>query len=152
MESKYGLVDRGEEFVDFVRETAGDDVGDLVADEVDAARRPNGTLDSDLLPREKRGNGPTHLLRSILYVNQVQFEVWVDPGFGVFERKNARATAIRILEAEGHDAAVDWVLANATKGAPSLGLLRDLWPRRPYSQPSEDFYRSEVVRLSRAWK
>ncbi len=152
MESKYGLVDRGDEFVEFVRDAVGDEIAAAVSGEISAARRPNGTIDIDLLPLAKGGNGPTQLLRTLLSVNAIQFEAWIEHAFGVFERKNARATATGILHAEGHDAAVAWVLANSTKGAPSLAVLRDLWPRRPYSQPGEDFYRSEVVRLSRKWK
>ncbi|WP_144709745.1 hypothetical protein [Curtobacterium pusillum] len=148
----YGLRDRGDQFVDFVSSAFGPDHGDAVRRSIAPTRLPNGVIDARLLDTGKR-DGPARLLGSWLGTARIGFEVWAEPAFGRFERRRLIGQATAVLDNEGPDAAVDWVLGNATKRAPSVSVLQADWDDMVFTGPLDaEYYRGQVYDALRAWR
>lgn len=146
---KHRLPDQGYVIVRWAHELAKGRGAVVVEPDVEQIRRPDGALTFvDAAPFKTVSDGPLSVLRELLDLEAREIRSWSKAGFARFHRGAAGRQADRICRAQGSDAAVDWVLANATTDELNLGELRDRLGVRLYTAGGfdEDFYRAEVGR------
>lgn len=146
---RYGLPDHGYAIVRWAHELAKGRGAVVVEPDVEGIRRPDGALVFDDVARFKTvPDGPLSVLRELLDLEAREMRAWSKAGFARFHKRSAARQVDRICRAQGSDAAVDWVLANATTNAVDLGELRDRLGVRLYTAGgfTEDFYRAQVGR------
>ncbi|MEB3032423.1 hypothetical protein [[Mycobacterium] nativiensis] len=150
---KYRLPDHGYTIVRWAHELAKGRGAVVVEPDVESIRRPDGALAfDDAAPFKTVPDGPLSVLRELLDLEAREMRAWSKAGFARFHKRSAARQVDRICRAHGSDAAVDWVLANATTDDPDLDLdlgeLRDRLGVRLYTAGGfdEGFYREQVGR------
>ena len=146
---KFRLPDHGFTVVRWAHELAKGRGAVAVEPDIEAIRRPDGALAfADAAAFKTVPDGPLSVLRELLDLEAREIRAWSRAGFARFHKRAAGRRADRICRARGSEAAVDWVLANATTGDVNLGELRDRLGARLYTAGGrdEDFYRAEVGR------
>lgn len=146
---KYRLPDHGYAIVRWAHELAQGRGAVVVEPDVEKIRHPDGALVfADAAPFKTVPDGPLSVLRELLDLEAREIRSWSKAGFTRFHKRAAARQADRICRAQGSEAAVDWVLANATTDEVDLGELRDRLGVRLYAAGgfNEDFYRAEVGR------
>lgn len=121
----------------------------VVEPDVERIRRPDGALAFvDTARFTTVADGPLSVLRQLLDREARMVGAWGKDGFARFHKRSAARRAVRVCRQRGVDAAVDWVLANATEGEPSVNTLRSALEARLYTAGGRDvdFYRTEVGR------
>jgi hypothetical protein len=148
---KYELPDRGDTLVDWAGEIGGERAAEAIAAEVNRVRRPDGALTISALQSGKK-DSPLGVLGLLLQGDLISVQVWSEFGVGRFERKATRKQVEQIFRESGLEAAVDWVLANATKGAPAVSLLRQGLENGHDGVLGETYLRQELQKRLRNWK
>ncbi len=146
---KYRLPDQGYAIVRWAHDLAKGRGAVVVEPDVERIRRPDGALAFvDAAPFKTVPDGPLSVLRELLDLEAREIRSWSKAGFARFHKRAAASQADRICRERGSEAAVDWVLANATGDEVSLGDLRDRLGARLYTAGGrdEDFYRAQVGR------
>lgn len=146
---KYRLPDHGYTIVRWAHELAEGRGAVVVEPDVERIRRPDGALAfADAAPFGTVPDGPLSVLRELLDLEAREIRVWSKAGFARFHRGAAARQADRICRAQGSEAAVDWVLANATGADVDTDELRDRLGARLFTAGGfdEDYYRAEVGR------
>lgn len=146
---KYRLPDHGYTIVRWAHELAKGRGAVVVEPDVERIRRPDGALAfTDAAPFKTVPDGPLSVLRELLDLEAREIRAWSKTGFARFRKGAAARRVDRICREQGSEAAVDWVLVNATTDAVNLGELRDRLGARLYTAGGrdEDFYRTEVGR------
>ncbi|MBS9533292.1 hypothetical protein KIH27_06775 [Mycobacterium sp. M1] len=147
---KYRLPDHGYTIVRWAHELAKGRGAVAVEPDVERVRRPDGTLAFADVERFKNlADGPLSILRELLDLEAFAVRSWAKTGFARFHRRAAARQADRICREQGSEAAVDWVLDNATTDEePSIVGLRDALGARLFTAGGRDeaFYRTEVAR------
>lgn len=146
---KHRLPDQGFAVVRWAHDLAKGRGAVVVEPDVERIRRPDGALAfADTAPFRTAQDGPLSVLRQVLDLEARAIRSWSGAGFARFHRRGAGKRAEQICRERGSDAAVDWVLANATVGEPNIGALRDLLGAQLYTARGrdEDFYRAQVGR------
>lgn len=146
---KYRLPDHGYTVVRWAHELAQGRGAVVVEPDIERVRRPDGALAFvDAAPFKGVPDGPLSVLRELLDLEAREIRSWSKAGFARFRKGAAARRVDRICRDQGSEAAVDWVLANATTGEADLGELRDRLGSRLYGAGGfdEDFYRAEVGR------
>jgi hypothetical protein len=118
----------------------------VVEPDVEGIRRPDGALTFvDAAPFKTAWQGPLSVLRELLDLEAREIRAWSKTGFARFHRVTAARRVDRICREQGSEAAVDWVLANATAEV-NIGELRDRLGARLFNAGGfdEDYYRAEV--------
>ncbi|BBX24451.1 hypothetical protein MTER_38620 [Mycolicibacter terrae] len=145
---KYRLPDHGYTLVRWAHELAKGRGAVVVEPDVEGIRRPDGALTFvDAAPFKTAWQGPLSVLRELLDLEAREIRAWSKTGFARFHRVTAARRVDRICRERGSEAAVDWVLANATAEV-NIGELRDRLGARLYHAGGfdEDYYRAEVGR------
>ncbi|NDJ90595.1 hypothetical protein [Mycolicibacter kumamotonensis] len=145
---KYRLPDHGYTIVRWAHELAKGRGAVAVEPDVEGIRRPDGALAFvDAAPFKTVADGPAAVLRELLDLEAREIRSWSKTGFARFHRLAAARRVDRICREQGSEAAVDWVLANATAEV-NIGELRDRLGARLYNAGGfdEDYYRAEVGR------
>ena len=143
---KYRLPDHGYAIVRWAHELAKGRGAVVVEPDVEGIRRRDGALAFvDAAPFTTVADGPLSVLRELLDLEAREIRSWSKAGFARFHKRAAAGQADRICRQQGSEAAVDWVLANATTDI-DLGALRDRLGPRLYTAGGrdEDFYRAQV--------
>ncbi|GFG71720.1 hypothetical protein [Mycolicibacter senuensis] len=146
---KYRLPDHGYTIVRWAHELARGRGAVVVEPDVEGIRRPNGALAfADAAPFKTAPDGPLSVLRELLDLEAREIRSWSKAGFARFRKGAAARRVDRIYREQGSEAAVDWVLANASTGEVNLSELRDRLGARLYTAGGrdEDFYRAQVGR------
>jgi hypothetical protein len=146
---KYRLPDHGYTIVRWAHELAKGRGAVVVEPDVEGVRRFDGALAFvDAAPFKTFRDGPLSVLRELLDLEAREIRSWSKAGFARFHKGPAARRVDRICREQGSEAAVDWVLANATADDVNLGQLRDRLGARLYAAGGrdEDFYRAEVGR------
>ncbi|CAJ1496357.1 hypothetical protein [[Mycobacterium] holstebronense] len=146
---KYRLPDRGYAIVRWAHELAKGRGAVVVEPDIEGIRRPGGALTFvDAAPFKTLPDGPLSVLRELLDLEALELRAWSRRGFARFRKRAAAKQAERICREQGSEAAVDWVLANATTDEVDLDELRDRLGARLYTAGGrdEDFYRAQVGR------
>lgn len=146
---KHRLPDHGYTIVRWAHELAKGRGAVVVEPDVEAIRRPDGALAfNDAAAYKTVADGPLSVLRELLDLETLEIRAWSKAGFARFHRRAAVKQVDRICRARGSEAAVDWVLANATTGEVDLDDLRDRLGARLYAAGGrdEDFFRTQVGR------
>lgn len=131
---KYRLPDQGYAIVRWAHELAKGRGAVVVEPDVEQIRRPDGALTFvDAAPFKTVPDGPLSVLRELLDLEALELRAWSRRGFARFHKRAAAKQAERICREQGSDAAVDWVLANATTDPVDLGELRDRLGARLYT-------------------
>lgn len=144
---KYRLPDHGYTVVRWAHELAKGRGAVVVEPDVERIRRPGGALAFvDAAPFKTVPDGPLSVLRELLDLEAREIRSWSKAGFARFHKRAAAGRAGRVCREQGSEAAVDWVLANATTDDVNLGELRDRLGPRLYTAGGrdEDFYRAQV--------
>lgn len=145
---KYRLPDHGYTIVRWAHELAKGRGAVAVEPDVEGIRRPDGALAFvDAAPFKTVADGPAAVLRELLDLEAREIRSWSKAAFARFHKGAAGRRVDRICREQGSEAAVDWVLANATAEV-DIGELRDRLGARMYSAGGfdEDYYRAEVGR------
>lgn len=145
---KYRLPDHGYTVVRWAHELAKGRGAVMVEPDIERIRRPDGALTfADAAPFKTVADGPASVLRELLDLEAREIRSWSKAGFARFHKGAAGRQADRICRAQGSEAAVDWVLANATTDV-HLDELRGRLGSRLYAAGGfdEDHYRAEVGR------
>ncbi len=146
---KYRLPDHGYVIVRWAHELAKGRGAVVVEPDIEEIRRGDGALTFvDAAPFKTVPDGPLSVLRELLDLEALELRAWSKRGFARFHKRAAAKQAERICREQGSEAAVDWVLANATAEQVDLGELRDRLGARLYTAGGrdEDFYRAQVGR------
>lgn len=147
--SKYRLPDQGFAIVRWAHELAQGRAAVVVEPDIEQIRRSDGALAfADTTAFKTAQDGPLSVLRELLDLEARAVRSWSQAGFARFHKRVAGKRAEQICRENGSDAAVDWVLANATHSELTVTALQNLLGRRLYSSGGrdEDFYRAEVGR------
>lgn len=146
---KYQLPDHGYAIVRWAHDLAKGRGAVVVEPDVEQIRRPDGALTyADAAPFKTVADGPVSVLRELLDLEALEIRAWSKAGFARFHKRTAARAVERICRERGSEAAVDWVLANATTDEVSLDELRDRLGARLYTSAGrdEDYYRTQVGR------
>lgn len=146
---KYRLPDHGYAIVRWAHELARGRGAVVVEPDVERIRRVDGALAFvDAAPFKTVPDGPLSVLRELLDLEAREIRSWSKAGFARFHKRAAARRTERVCRSQGSEAAVDWVLANATTDDVNLAELRDRLGARLYTAGGrdEDFYRTEVGR------
>ncbi|WP_067968762.1 hypothetical protein [Mycolicibacter icosiumassiliensis] len=146
---KYLLPDHGYVIVRWAHELAKGRGAVVVEPDIEGIRRRDGALTFvDAAPFKTVPDGPLSVLRELLDLEALELRGWSKRGFARFHKRAAAKQAERICREQGSEAAVDWVLANATADQVDLDELRDRLGARLYAVGGrdEDFYRAQVGR------
>lgn len=146
---KYLLPDHGYVIVRWAHELAKGRGAVVVEPDIEGIRRRDGALTFvDAAPFKTVPDGPLSVLRELLDLEALELRAWSKRGFARFRKRAAAKQAERICREQGSEAAVDWVLANATADLVDLDELRDRLGARLYAAGGrdEDFYRAQVGR------
>lgn len=145
---KYGLPDHGFTIIRWAHELAKGRGAVVVEPDVERIRHADGALSyTDTVGYKTFQDGPLSVLRELLDLEARTLRSWSKTGFARFHRHAAAKRADQLCREQGSEAAVDWVLENATS-PPSVDDLRDALGPRLYvaGGRDEDFYRAEVGR------
>ena len=146
----YRLPDHGYTVVRWAHELAKGRGAVAVEPDIEIIRRPDGVLAFvDTVAFKTVADGPVSVLRELLDLEAFAVRSWAKTGFARFHKRAAARRADRICREQGSEAAVDWVLANATTDEePSIPELRDALGARLFTAGGRDeaFYRTEVAR------
>lgn len=142
------LPDHGFTIVRWAHELAKGRGAVAVEPDVERIRRADGALAyADTLAYKTFADGPLSVLRELLDLEARTIRSWSKSGFARFHKRSAAKRADQLCREQGSEAAVDWVLDNATS-APSVDELRDALGPRLFTAGGrdEDFYRAEIGR------
>lgn len=146
---KYRLPDLGYVIVRWAHELAQGRGAVVVEPDIEGIRRRDGALAFvDVAPFKTVPDGPLAVLRELLDLEALELRAWSRRGFARFHKRAAAKQAETICRERGSEAAVDWVLTNATTDPVDLDELRDRLGARLYTAGGrdEDFYRAQVGR------
>lgn len=145
---KYELPDQGFAIVRWAHELAQGRAAVVVEPDIERIRRTDGALAFVDTARFKTAqDGPLSVLRELLDLEARAIRSWSKTGFARFRKRVAGKRAEQICRERGSEAAVDWVLANATNTV-TVGALQNLLGRPLYTTGGRDenFYRTEIGR------
>lgn len=151
--ARYQLPDQGYQLVCLAHDVGGERGAQIVAQEVDRIRRPDGSLaQTDLRAYAKAKDGPLHLLSTLLSLEAIDASVWAESGFGMMQKRSARKQVEELSRSQGIETATDWVLSNSSKNV-HVDILRGMLGN-VLSRGSLDaeFFRRELGRTFRKWK
>ncbi|HEX5402510.1 MAG TPA: hypothetical protein VFX16_09440 [Pseudonocardiaceae bacterium] len=146
---KYRLPDQGFAVVRWAHDLAKGRGAVVVEPDIERIRRPDGALTfADTAAFMTAQDGSVSVLRELLDLEALTIRSWSKAGFARFHKRSAGKRAEQICREHGSDAAVDWVLANATSDGLNVGELREVLGARLYTAGGHDegFYRAQVGR------
>lgn len=144
---KHGLPDHGFTIVRWAHELAKGRGAVAVEPDVERIRHADGALAyADMLAYKTFADGPLSVLRELLDLEARTIRSWSKTGFARFHKHSAAKQVDRLCREHGSEAAVDWVLANATRKELTVDGLRDLLGPQLFTAGGRDeaFYRNQV--------
>lgn len=154
--SKYGLLDRGVQFVASIAAISTDAVASRVQAALAPARRANGSFDVAYLTQHYRKDrdGPlTYFQVPYIGTSKLVLGVWAETGGVKLRGSVIRKNVDRLVDEEGPDAAVDWLLSQP--GGDRLGfkyLLSSWQTANGNAQFLDEYYIAVVATAIDKWR